>query len=370
MNPRHRFPFWLVAALGLLVSPPARSAEDATNAPPPTTPLGLFNAGTRRLQAGKLAAAEEMLQASVAGQDARLQSPALYNLGCVRVAEGVELLKQEKEAGAQSNPTVADQLTDEAGDASRRIDDAIASASEQQMIAAYLHGGGIHREINAATKAVRKALESRRQTLAKWQRAAGDFRIGANEVAIGLTMPRTAIELCRQRLATPYLSRAMVNAEIFDPEGAAAAGYLDRVVPADVRSAAELNDRDADALYNAGATERAIAALIDKLNQLQQAGLRMNAAGHQLGDKLKQLKGMIPAPNMPPGAPGDENDDEDMAGIKPGQKEAAGKTGDDNKLSPEEAQQLLNGYKLAGDHPLKLTDEANNKPKNQSGKNW
>jgi hypothetical protein len=31
---------------------------------------------------------------------------------------------------------------------------------------------------------------------------------------------------------------------------------------------------------------------------------------------------------------------------------------------------LLNGYKLAGDHPLKLTDEANNKPKNQSGKNW
>ena len=63
--------------------------------------------------------------------------------------------------------------------------------------------------------------------------AAGDFRIGANEVAIGLTMPRTAIELCRQRLATPYLSRAMVNAEIFDPEGAAAAGYLDRVVPAD-----------------------------------------------------------------------------------------------------------------------------------------
>ena len=61
--------------------------------------------------------------------------------------------------------------------------------------------------------------------------AAGDFRIGANEVAIGLTMPRTAIELCRQRLATPYLSRAMVNAEIFDPDGAAAAGFLDRVVP-------------------------------------------------------------------------------------------------------------------------------------------
>lgn len=62
--------------------------------------------------------------------------------------------------------------------------------------------------------------------------ADGDFRIGANEVAIGLTMPRTALELCRQRLATPYLSRAMANAEIFDPDGAVAAGFLDAVVPA------------------------------------------------------------------------------------------------------------------------------------------
>ncbi|MGO9030038.1 MAG: crotonase/enoyl-CoA hydratase family protein [Acidimicrobiales bacterium] len=60
---------------------------------------------------------------------------------------------------------------------------------------------------------------------------AGDRKIGANEVAIGLTMPRTAVELCRQRLATPYLNRAVANAEIFSPEEAVTAGFLDRVVP-------------------------------------------------------------------------------------------------------------------------------------------
>jgi enoyl-CoA hydratase len=63
--------------------------------------------------------------------------------------------------------------------------------------------------------------------------AAGTYKIGANEVAIGLTMPATAIELCRQRLTPPYLHRAVNNAEIFTPETAIAAGWLDRVVPAE-----------------------------------------------------------------------------------------------------------------------------------------
>jgi enoyl-CoA hydratase len=62
---------------------------------------------------------------------------------------------------------------------------------------------------------------------------AGPYKIVANEVAIGLTMPFTAIEICRQRLATPYFHRAVINAEVFDPESAVAAGFLDRVVPAE-----------------------------------------------------------------------------------------------------------------------------------------
>lgn len=71
--------------------------------------------------------------------------------------------------------------------------------------------------------------------------AEGPFKIGANEVAIGLTMPRFGIEICRQRLTPAHLQRAVINAEIFAPEAAVAAGFLDQVVPAqDVLSAAQL----------------------------------------------------------------------------------------------------------------------------------
>lgn len=66
----------------------------------------------------------------------------------------------------------------------------------------------------------------------------GDYRIGvtgpykvtANEVAIGLTLPRAAAEICRQRLAPAHFSRATIIAEVFTPEDALAAGFLDRVV--------------------------------------------------------------------------------------------------------------------------------------------
>jgi enoyl-CoA hydratase len=60
--------------------------------------------------------------------------------------------------------------------------------------------------------------------------ATGDFRIQANEVAIGLTMPRAAIEICRQRLAPAAFSRAVLLSETFGPDEAVSAGFLDRVV--------------------------------------------------------------------------------------------------------------------------------------------
>jgi enoyl-CoA hydratase len=60
--------------------------------------------------------------------------------------------------------------------------------------------------------------------------AEGQFRITANEVAIGLTMPRAAVEICRQRLTPAHFQRAVLLAEVFAPEEAVAAGFLDRVV--------------------------------------------------------------------------------------------------------------------------------------------
>jgi len=69
--------------------------------------------------------------------------------------------------------------------------------------------------------------------------ASGPYRITANEVAIGLTMPRAAIEICRQRLAPSHFNRAVILAEIYSPDEAAAAGFVDRVVlPAELGPAA------------------------------------------------------------------------------------------------------------------------------------
>jgi enoyl-CoA hydratase len=63
--------------------------------------------------------------------------------------------------------------------------------------------------------------------------AAGAFRIGLNEVSIGMPVPVLAMELARDRIATTELGRATLRAQIYAPEEAARIGYLDEVVPAE-----------------------------------------------------------------------------------------------------------------------------------------
>jgi enoyl-CoA hydratase len=60
--------------------------------------------------------------------------------------------------------------------------------------------------------------------------AEGAFKLGANEAAIGMVLPRAAIEICQARLAPTHYGRALANAEIFRPAEAVTAGFLDRVV--------------------------------------------------------------------------------------------------------------------------------------------
>jgi enoyl-CoA hydratase len=62
--------------------------------------------------------------------------------------------------------------------------------------------------------------------------AEGDYRIGLNEVTIGIPVPSFALELARQRLQPAYLSRTATMGEMFGPREAASAGFFDRVVPA------------------------------------------------------------------------------------------------------------------------------------------
>ena len=62
-------------------------------------------------------------------------------------------------------------------------------------------------------------------------------KIGLNEVAIGIALPKFGVELARDRIVREALGAATLGAQIYDAPGAASVGYLDRVV-----SEAELLD--------------------------------------------------------------------------------------------------------------------------------
>ena len=63
--------------------------------------------------------------------------------------------------------------------------------------------------------------------------ASGDFKIGLNEVAIGMQLPVFGIELARDRLAPAQFTAATIQARIFSPDDAIAAGYLDQTAAPD-----------------------------------------------------------------------------------------------------------------------------------------
>ena len=61
--------------------------------------------------------------------------------------------------------------------------------------------------------------------------AEGAFKIGLNEVQIGMPVPVLAMELARDRLDPRFFVRSTLFAEIVDPNGAVFAGWVDEVAP-------------------------------------------------------------------------------------------------------------------------------------------
>ena len=67
----------------------------------------------------------------------------------------------------------------------------------------------------------------------------GPFSIGLNEVQIGMTMHHAGIELARDRLRKSAFHRSVINGEMFNPQHAVDAGFLDKVVqPEELHAAA------------------------------------------------------------------------------------------------------------------------------------
>ena len=298
--------FFPLARVGFAVDLPPVGPEPVV----PTTAREFFNAGTQKLREQKLREAEAFLEAALASQTELLQPPALYNLGHVRFGQGTNELKK----GPASGPTLARSrnATGMADEAIRSADEALGGSDVQKMVSSYLRGRGTRKELNAAIKVVRQAMETHAAALKKWQRASGDFK-----------------------------------------------------------SAAELNPRDAEAQQNADTMDRLIAKLIDTLNQLQQSAAALGDKKRDLGDKMKQLKGRIPEPDMPPGAAGDDEEEEDMPqGPKEGDKEGPAKEGEQMSLSPEQAGWLLESFRLDSERRLPMGQKDTTDPKDKKRRPW
>ena len=94
----------------------------------------------------------------------------------------------------------------------------------------------------------------------------GPFKIGMNEVAIGMTLPYFAVEIARHRLAPAHFNRATILAEMYSPQEAIAAGFLDKVV-----SPAQLLE-----------TARETAAALSKLDMPAHAATKLRVRGTAL----------------------------------------------------------------------------------------
>jgi enoyl-CoA hydratase len=110
----------------------------------------------------------------------------------------------------------------------------------------------------------------------------GPFRIGLNEVRIGLTVPSFAIELARGRLAPAHFDAAVVGARMYEPAGAVTAGFLDRVVAAD-----ELE-----------ATSLAAAVALAELNGRAHAATKLRARGETLDRLRAAIEDELTAANL------------------------------------------------------------------------
>jgi Mg-chelatase subunit ChlD len=288
--------------------PSASAAELAVK--PPVTPRDFYNDGTQKLRQGKWREAEQALQTAVGTQNERVQAPALYNLGHVRFQQGLEALKEGPKPEAMQ--AAGRSALVQADTALQQMDATFMSIEENAILAAYLQGRGARRQLKAAMTAVKKAMDLYGGVLLRWQRASGDFK-----------------------------------------------------------SAFELNPADTDAKSNAEIVDRAIAELVERVNELEMMMQMMGKKRDDLGQKMKELKGRLPKGKQPDG----EDEDEEEGEAPPNQpqeeqKESPTKPGREMQMSREEALRLLEALQLEGRRKLPMGFDQTGNPQDRKGREW
>ncbi len=89
--------------------------------------------------------------------------------------------------------------------------------------------------------------------------ADGPFKVGLNEVAIGMTLPDRAHTIAFERLSKRHIQRAIANARITGPAEAVDVGFLDRVVAPDQVIATAIEEATTLSQLDGGAYRRTMA---------------------------------------------------------------------------------------------------------------
>jgi enoyl-CoA hydratase len=97
----------------------------------------------------------------------------------------------------------------------------------------------------------------------------GDFKMSLPETAIGMDLPPILVELTLSRIATRHLTRVALQSEVYSPESALEAGFIDELV--------DPGDLDARAI-----------AIAERLAQLPQS----QYAANKLAIRARTLKAM------------------------------------------------------------------------------
>ena len=61
----------------------------------------------------------------------------------------------------------------------------------------------------------------------------GKFKLSLPETAIGMALPTILVELATSRIARAHITRAILQSEVYNPETAVGAGFIDEVVDAE-----------------------------------------------------------------------------------------------------------------------------------------
>lgn len=105
----------------------------------------------------------------------------------------------------------------------------------------------------------------------------GAYKITLPETAIGMELPPVLLALTASRIPPQYMTRVAIQSEVFDPEQAVVAGFLDEVVDADALDARAL----------------AVAEQLMQLPQKQYAANKLFARKNALDDMQAALATML-----------------------------------------------------------------------------